>query len=104
MAEDATLARTERTLDRRIEGLADTLKAEGVTHGYTIDGLDPFEINIENFNAARAWVDVEGQRLEPVEGARDRVMGVRIVGVKIHTHHTATNKTNVCRTPAILKS
>ncbi len=67
-----------------VEGLADTLKEAGVTHGYTIDGLDPFEINVENFNAARAHVDIPGQRLAPAEGAQERLIGLRIVGVKTH--------------------
>lgn len=37
-------------------GVAELLDARGVRSGYTIDGLDPFEINIENFNARRGGV------------------------------------------------
>lgn len=37
-------------------GLAEQLAAAGVTAAYTIDGLLPFEINVENFNGAGATV------------------------------------------------
>lgn len=37
-------------------GLADTLAQRGVTSGYTLDGIEPFEINVENFNAAQGSV------------------------------------------------
>ena len=39
-----------------VVGLAATFAARGVTRGYTIDGILPYEINVENFNAAGAWV------------------------------------------------
>jgi tripeptide aminopeptidase len=44
-----------------IEGLAAQLAARGVKFGYTADGLDPFEVNVENFNASRARVAFQGQ-------------------------------------------
>lgn len=40
--------------DAALIGLADLLAERGVTHGFTIDGLDAFEINVANFNAAHA--------------------------------------------------
>lgn len=36
-----------------VEGLAETLSARGVTTGWTVDGIWPFEVNVENFNAAQ---------------------------------------------------
>lgn len=38
--------------DEALIGLADTLAARGVEIGFTVDGLLPYEINVENFNAA----------------------------------------------------
>lgn len=67
-----------------VEGLADTLKEIGVTHGYTIDGLEPFEINVENFNAAKAWVDVPGERLSPPSEGVVKTIGMRVIAVKTH--------------------
>jgi len=42
--------------DAAVIELADRLAARGVRWGYTIDGILPFEINVENFNAASASV------------------------------------------------
>lgn len=42
--------------DAAVIELADRLAARGVRWGYTIDGILPFEINVENFNAAAASV------------------------------------------------
>lgn len=61
-------------------GLADYLAAKGVRSGYTIDGLDPFEINIENFNASHASVFFKG-RMAPVDG---HIFEVRLGGVNTH--------------------
>ena len=63
-----------------VEGLAAHLEAEGVRYGYTVDGITPFEVNVENFNAARALVSVPSG---PVEAVGRRV-DVRIHGVKSH--------------------
>jgi len=41
-----------------IHGLAAELARRGVTAGYTVDGLLPFEVNVENFDAARARVHI----------------------------------------------
>ncbi len=62
-----------------IEGLADALKAGDVTYGYTVDGIAGFEINTENFNAARARVRVPAS---PVGAAS--AIALRIDGVKSH--------------------
>ncbi len=35
-----------------LEDLAKMLAARGIRHGFTIDGLDPYEVNLENFNAS----------------------------------------------------
>ncbi len=39
-----------------VEGLAVTLAERGVDFGYTVDGILPYEVNVENFNAAGARV------------------------------------------------
>ena len=67
-----------------IEGLAGELARRGVRYGYTIDGIEPFEINVENFNAARGRVHFAGAPLElPSKGATRRV-SFRIGGVNTH--------------------
>ena len=40
--------------DEALIGLAKKLQEAGVTRGYTIDGIEPFEVNIANFFAAKA--------------------------------------------------
>ena len=67
-----------------VEGLADELVRRGVTHGYTIDGLDPFEINTENFNAAYAKVAIAGQPLTVAPAAVAREVALSIEGAKSH--------------------
>lgn len=76
------VARPDEEIGRMeaLYGLAEYLAGEGVRSGYTIDGLDPFEINIENFNASHASVFFEN-RLAPVDG---EVVEVKIGGVNTH--------------------
>ena len=62
-----------------VEGLAGELAAAGVRFGYTVDGLDRFEINSENFNAARAHVRFTG-----ATGGQRTGLIVRVDGVKSH--------------------
>lgn len=64
-----------------VEGLAVTLKDRGVRFGYTIDGLTPFEINVENFNASRG--DLEVPR-SPVDESPARCLRCAVYGVKSH--------------------
>ncbi|GMV41567.1 MAG: hypothetical protein AMXMBFR64_32830 [Myxococcales bacterium] len=63
-----------------VVGLAAELAAEGVRHGYTVDGLDRFEVNVENFNAARARVRFQGRPL----AMQLPTLTVRVDGVKSH--------------------
>lgn len=67
-----------------VEGLADELAKRGVTHGYTIDGLTPFEINVENFNASRGRVTFEDRPLRLPGAAHSRRVTVRVRGVNTH--------------------
>ncbi len=67
-----------------VESLADALAGHGVELGYTIDGIEPFEVNVENFNAARARVTVEGDAIAVPQGEMGRVLRLRIDGVKSH--------------------
>lgn len=67
-----------------VEGLADTFVKHGITHGYTIDGLDPFEINVENFNASRARVTIQGTPLKLDADASYQLASFELLGVKSH--------------------
>lgn len=67
-----------------VEGLADELARRGVRYGYTVDGILPFEINVENFNAARGLIKLEGQPLPPVTAAATRTLTIAIAGVNTH--------------------
>ena len=42
-------------------GVAEMLAREGVLYGYTVDGILPFEGNVENFNASRAALRFDGR-------------------------------------------
>ena len=55
------IARPDEEVGRMeaIVGLAAELARRGVKWGYTVDGILPFEINVENFNAAGASVFFE---------------------------------------------
>ena len=65
-----------------VEGLADTLRRRGVRYGYTVDGITPFDVNVENFNAVRARVTLTGP---PLAGdATDRLLTLLVRGVKTH--------------------
>ncbi len=66
-----------------VKGLAALLAKRGVRYGYTCDGLDPFEVNVENFNAARARVRIEGRPLAGLAGELRRVT-LAVRGVNTH--------------------
>lgn len=66
-----------------VEGLAAALAERGVRFGYTVDGLDPFEVNVENFDAARARVRIEGRMLALPPGVNRRLR-VEVIGVNTH--------------------
>ncbi|MCB9531193.1 MAG: hypothetical protein H6700_05465, partial [Myxococcales bacterium] len=52
------VARPDEEIGRHaaLVGVAEELSGRGVTFGYTLDGLEPYEINTENFNASQATV------------------------------------------------
>jgi di/tripeptidase len=77
------IARPDEEIGRHaaVEGLAALLAERGVRSGYTIDGIHPFEINVENFNAAQASVRFEDRPASPPEG---RDIAVRLRGVNTH--------------------
>lgn len=67
-----------------VEGLAGELAGRGVRYGYTVDGIMPFEVNVENFHAARGKVAVAGQPLSlPAAGMAHKV-SIAIEGVNTH--------------------
>lgn len=67
-----------------IESLADSLVQRGVRYGYTIDGLDPFEVNTENFNASRVVLSFPYADVFHEEAPRARRLEFRLTGVKTH--------------------
>ncbi len=67
-----------------VVGLAQTLLDEGVSHGYTVDGIEPFEINVENFNASRVHVTVPDEPLGLPEVGCARHVSLAVIGVKSH--------------------
>lgn len=67
-----------------LKNLADTLQKKSVTYGYTIDGLDAFEVNIENFNAARGRVSIPGKPLDIPKSHVQRHLILAVSGVKSH--------------------
>ena len=67
-----------------VEGLAEALRDKGVTHGYTIDGISPFEVNIENFNAASADVRIPGEPLDLDPMEHNWHLELLIEGAKSH--------------------
>ncbi|RMF71168.1 MAG: hypothetical protein D6738_14480 [Acidobacteria bacterium] len=66
-----------------VEGLAQLLADRGVAFGYTIDGILPYEVNVENFNAAQASLTFPDPPLGEFPSAAQRVV-VRIGGVNTH--------------------
>jgi len=80
------VARPDEEIGRMaaVEGLADLLASRGVAYGYTLDGLEPFEINVENFNASVAAVHFTTRDLEDWPGPLGRFVTARIGGVNTH--------------------
>jgi tripeptide aminopeptidase len=76
---DEEIGRMEAVTD-----LADRLVERGVAYGYTVDGIEPFEVNVENFNAARALVTITGDVAAEPAGSVRRLVEVKIAGVKSH--------------------
>lgn len=67
-----------------LDGLADELARRGAKYGYTIDGLAPFEIQMENFNASKGVWRVPGVTLDLTRAAFARLLSLRIIGCKSH--------------------
>lgn len=68
-----------------VDGLADLLAARGVKSGYTVDGILPFEVNVQNFNGAHATATWQGERLGPdVLERYPHVLAVTLGGVNTH--------------------
>lgn len=68
-----------------VEDLASALAARGVAFGYTVDGILPFEVNTENFNASLASVSFPFRPLaQPPGGRAARLVPVTVGGVNTH--------------------
>jgi tripeptide aminopeptidase len=65
-----------------VEGLADELARRGVRHGWTIDGIVPFEVNVENFHASQATVSFP--RLPVAADGLPHEIAVALGGVNTH--------------------
>ncbi|MCG8416446.1 MAG: M20/M25/M40 family metallo-hydrolase [Proteobacteria bacterium] len=67
-----------------VDSLADELARRGIQYGYTIDGIEPFEINTENFNASRGRVSFAHTPLAIDRNGVRRRLRFRIGGVNTH--------------------
>lgn len=68
-----------------VTGLADLLAARGVRSGYTIDGILPFEVNVQNFNGAHATVRFSGAPLPAAALAtHPQTLAIHLGGVNTH--------------------
>ncbi len=74
-------------------GLAALLAERGVRTGYTVDGIEPFEVNVENFNAAGASI-LFPRRAVTGDSSHHaiRLIGVNTHGATAHAegHRSAT--------------
>jgi tripeptide aminopeptidase len=66
-----------------VVGLAQLFAERGVRFGYTVDGILPFEVNVENFNAAGASVTFPSRPARALPGGTV-AMRARIGGVNTH--------------------
>ena len=66
--------------DEALHGLAALLQERGVQRGYTVDGIAPFEVNLENFNAAGASLLFESQPYKPEKP----LLALNIRGINTH--------------------
>jgi tripeptide aminopeptidase len=67
-----------------VEGLAEQFETAGVQYGYTIDGIAPFEISIENFNASGGQVAFVGEEIAVPSNALVRTVDISVTGVTTH--------------------
>lgn len=76
-----------------VDALAEHFAALGVRSGYTVDGLLPYEVNTDNFNAAHATLTFAPRPIHlSAARARIRLGGVNTHGATAHTegHRAAT--------------
>lgn len=66
-----------------VEGLAVSLAERQVDIGFTVDGILPYEINLENFNASHATLRFAGGATTPA-GSAQRQLSVQVGGVNTH--------------------
>ncbi|TPV97067.1 MAG: peptidase T [Myxococcales bacterium FL481] len=77
------VARPDEEIGRMeaLVGLAELLRERGVDSAYTIDGIAPFEINVESFNGMGAQVRFPRRVSSEVDG---EVVRVELFGVNTH--------------------
>lgn len=66
-----------------VEGLAGLFAERGVLYGYTVDGILPYEVNVENFNASQASLVFPDAPLPDIP-AGGRVESYFVGGVTTH--------------------
>jgi di/tripeptidase len=94
LAKDPSLPRPDLVLAFRpdeeigrhaaVVGLAGELAKRGVRFGYTVDGIAPFEVNVENFHAARVVLHIDGRPIVVDDAALAREVTLQVTGVKSH--------------------
>lgn len=68
--------------DEALIGLAERLQSAGVTRGYTVDGIEPFEVNVANFFAVKA--SIEAPRASPISLSGGVPLKISLGGVNTH--------------------
>lgn len=66
-----------------VEGLAELFAERGVACGYTVDGILPYEVNVENFNASQSSVEIPAHRLDGAP-AGGQIVHLFVGGVTTH--------------------
>ena len=86
--------------DEDIEDLARELARRGVTRGYTIDGIAPFEVNLENFNASGASLHFPSIAVSDESTDQEELLFLHIRGV--NTHGATAHAEGHCAAPRLV--
>lgn len=68
--------------DEALFSLAETLAKAGISRGYTVDGIEPFEVNIANFNGSTAQCSLS--QVPPEKLPEGLPLSIHIAGVNTH--------------------
>ena len=70
---------------KAVEGLAAFLEKRGVKSGYTIDGIQSYEFNFENFNAGHASITFPTQEIPNAYFSSTKQVVLELGGVNTHS-------------------